>query len=130
MQYTATRNVRLVIAIALSMTMGGHWFLLQTVAWTGMLITYSRDANIVEAVSKTFDGAHPCPLCKTIKQGRDDERKKSPSVSLTKMDLKYLKPQGSPLAAPAFRPHSWPLLEQMALAIAHEPPVPPPRVGA
>jgi hypothetical protein len=56
-------------------TLGLHWAVLQTVAWTGMLFTYSRDASFKEALTKTFDGQHPCPLCKAIKQGRAEEKK-------------------------------------------------------
>ena len=59
----------------LVLSLGLHWALLQTVAWTGMLITYSRDASFKTAVAKTFDGEHPCPLCKAIKKGRAEEKK-------------------------------------------------------
>lgn len=59
----------------LVLSLGLHWALLQTVAWTGMLINYSRDASFREAISRTFDGQHPCPLCKAIKKGRADEKK-------------------------------------------------------
>ncbi len=57
----------------LVLSLGLHWALLQTVAWTGMLVTYSRDASFQDAVSKTFDGEHPCALCKVIKSGRAEE---------------------------------------------------------
>jgi hypothetical protein len=40
-----------------------------------MLVTYSRDASIFDAVSKTFDGEHPCKLCKEIQKGRGEEKK-------------------------------------------------------
>jgi hypothetical protein len=58
----------------LVLTLGLHWALLQTFAWTGMLITYARDASFKEAVAKTFDGQHPCALCKVIKKGRAEEK--------------------------------------------------------
>ncbi len=106
--------------------MGGHWLLLQTVAWTGMLLKYSQDANFAEAVSKTFDGEHPCPLCKKIKQARKSEQK-DPAPSLAKMDLKYPKPDGLAPVAPTFGFHSWPAFEEYALNAVHTPPVPPPR---
>jgi hypothetical protein len=56
--------------VVLVFCMGLHLALLQTVAWTGMLISYSRDGSFAEAVVKTFDGEHPCPLCKVIREGR------------------------------------------------------------
>jgi len=73
----------------LVLSLGLHWALLQTVAWTGMLISYSRDASFKEAVGKTFDGKHPCPLCKAIKKGRAEEKQqeKQQSKPVSKQDL-------------------------------------------
>ena len=58
----------------LVLSLGLHWALLQTVAWTGMLITYSKTDSLREAASKTFDGKHPCPLCKMVQAGRAKEK--------------------------------------------------------
>ncbi len=69
------------------MSLGMHWALLQTVAWTGMVISYSQRGPLQEAISMTFDGKHPCALCKAIQKGRADEQKRdsqqlNPSVKL------------------------------------------------
>jgi hypothetical protein len=56
------------------LSLGAHWALLQTVAWTGMVVSYSRDGFFAEAVSQTFDGKHPCRLCEVIQQGREEEK--------------------------------------------------------
>lgn len=45
-----------------------HLPLLQAVAWTGMLVKYSQNVSFVDAVEMTFDGDHPCPMCKAIKK--------------------------------------------------------------
>lgn len=66
--------LRFITGLLLVLVLGLHWALLQTVAWTGMIISYSRDASLSEAVSKTFDGEHPCAMCKMIKKGRADEK--------------------------------------------------------
>jgi len=66
--------IRFASVQVLVLSLGWHWALLQTVAWTGMIISYSRDASLSEAVSKTFDGEHPCAMCKMIKKGRADEQ--------------------------------------------------------
>ena len=60
---------------------------MQTVAWTGMAISYSQRAPLREALSKTFDGRHPCALCNAIQKGRAEEQKRdnqqlNPSVKL------------------------------------------------
>ena len=83
------RVFKLAVVPLLVLCLGLHWALLQTVAWTGMLIRYSQDRPLAEAVSDTFDGQHPCPMCEVIEQGREDERQEReqyPSKSGPKMD--------------------------------------------
>ncbi len=62
------RPTRILTWLMLVMLVGGHWGMLQVVAWTGMLIDYSQDATFAEAWDKTFDGEHPCAICKTVDQ--------------------------------------------------------------
>ena len=38
---------------ALVVSTGGHWAFLQVCAWTGMVISYSRNASLSEAISMT-----------------------------------------------------------------------------
>ena len=59
--------------------------LLQTVAWTSMFISYSRNAPLTEAVVKTFDGEHPCPLCLKIRESRQQEERQQKPALLTKI---------------------------------------------
>ncbi len=47
-----------------------QWMVIQGVAWTTMLIQFSKDGTLIEAVEKTFDGDHPCPLCCAVKEGQ------------------------------------------------------------
>jgi hypothetical protein len=70
----------LLAALALFVVAGGHWVVLQSVAWAGMLMSYSRTAPMSVAVAETFDGAHPCPLCKAVTAGRKSERRAPPMV--------------------------------------------------
>jgi hypothetical protein len=63
---------------------GGHWAVLQTIAWGQMLREYSQGSTIAEAVSKTFDGNHPCALCCKVKQGRQREEKVPATTKLDK----------------------------------------------
>ncbi len=67
--------VRFFTVLVLVFSLGLHWALLQTIAWTGMIVSYSQDASLKEALAKTFDGKHPCCLCKVVQQGRTDEKK-------------------------------------------------------
>jgi len=65
---------------------GGPWAFLQSVAWTGMLINYSREVSFAEAVTKTFDGKHPCRLCQKIETGKQGEKKASSTLTLKRQE--------------------------------------------
>ena len=64
------RLLQLAVACALILAVGAHWIVLQSVAWAGMVINYSQNAPLTVALQKTFDGAHPCKLCKVVEEGR------------------------------------------------------------
>ncbi|MBB5351814.1 hypothetical protein HNR46_002053 [Haloferula luteola] len=53
---------------------GGHWGVLQCVAWSKMLVDYSAQDGFFEGARKTFDGAHPCAMCQSIAKGRQSEQ--------------------------------------------------------
>ena len=119
------RIPRLAIVAALACSIGLHWGFLQSVAWVGMVVNYSQSGTVTEALTKTFDGKHPCPLCKAVAAGKAEEEKSDFTLELKK--LEYPPAQGRfDLVAPTqFR-----LLPQSGFsteALTHEPPVPPPR---
>src|SRR5262249_21396886 len=53
-----------------------HWAALQTAAWVGMAIDYSRADGLGVGLMKTFDGKHPCCLCRMISTEKKSERKR------------------------------------------------------
>jgi hypothetical protein len=53
------------------------------------VISYSQDAPIKEALAKTFDGKHPCPLCKEIAKGKQSEKKSASAPTGKKFDFLY-----------------------------------------
>jgi hypothetical protein len=119
--------LRIVTVFMLVLSLGLHWALLQTVAWTGMLITYAHDTSLQEAVTKTFDGQHPCPLCKVIEKGRADEKRQEqqPVKPGGKLDVGLTwQPTEFCFACPQDRP---PPLDLIGLSRADEPSKPPPR---
>lgn len=81
--------------MVLALSLGLHWAVLQTAAWAGMLVSYSRQASFAEAVAWTFDGQHPCRLCHLVREGRAAE--KAPDT-LPAMQVK-LDPAPLPAAA-------------------------------
>ncbi len=63
-------------ALAMFSIAGGHWAVLQSVAWVQMLGDYSqRTGSVAVAVTETFDGQHPCELCRQIQAAKANEHK-------------------------------------------------------
>ena len=72
------------MALALFLVTGGHWAMLQGVAWATMVKDFSRTGSLTLAVGKTFDGKHPCPMCKKIASARTIEEKAPLTVKIDK----------------------------------------------
>ena len=66
------RTVPLVLILVMT---GGHWMILQSVAWAKMLVDYSRHSSLKTAVEQTFDGRHPCGMCKMIQRAKQPTKK-------------------------------------------------------
>lgn len=115
------------LVLVLALSLGLHWALLQTVAWTGMLVRYAQTDSLAIAVSKTFDGDHPCPLCVAVEQGRAAERQqdKQATKSAPKLDPGLLEAAAFVVAEP---PRAWVSGEdQFAPPRNDDPPKPRPR---
>lgn len=52
-----------------------------------MVVNYSCQGSFKDAVSKTFDGKHPCPLCKLVREGKQNEQKPDSQLSVKKIDI-------------------------------------------
>ncbi len=71
----------------LFVSLNGHLALLQTLAWGNMLVDYSKQSSFSEAAKKTFDGEHPCKLCKVVSESKKQEEKKPLLKSEIKLDV-------------------------------------------
>jgi hypothetical protein len=58
-------------------------------AWVGMVVSYSRDALLKEALAKVFDGKHPCRLCREIAKGKQSEKKSASAPAGKKFEFLY-----------------------------------------
>ena len=76
--------VTTVMALALFLSAGGHWAMLQGVAWATMVRDFSRGSSVTSAMEKAFDGKHPCALCKKIAAERSHEEKAPLTVKAEK----------------------------------------------
>jgi hypothetical protein len=113
------------VVIALVLTTGLHWATLQTVAWAAMLANNLRYESLTEAVSQTFDGEHPCCMCKAIAAAKKSGQKTELALSVQKFEYPPAT-ETLVLVAPT-RFHLLPQASFSAEVLTHEPPVPPPR---
>jgi len=81
------RLTKLLLVLALTLSLGAHWLALQSVAWVGMVVNFSQTAPFHEAINKTFDGRHPCALCKMVREGKAKEQKQDALKTMTKQDM-------------------------------------------
>jgi hypothetical protein len=131
---TARRRFRLAGAalalLAMLLASGSHWIALQGLAFGRMIVRYAQDAPLAEAVARTFDGKHPCPLCHAVQEGRQNEEKKRSTFGpQSRLELGL---PGTAVAAPRWNvsaqdrpaapPRHW-------HARAEAPPKPRPRAG-
>jgi len=112
--------------IALLAVNGAHWVTLQTVAWTAMFTQNLRTGSLEDALTRTFDGRHPCCLCKQITAAKKSESKTEFSFSLRKLEFASEKIiiTLTPPAQFSFLSHS----DARASGLVLEPAVPPPRL--
>jgi hypothetical protein len=78
---------KILILFTLLALTGGQWAVLQSAAWAGMLVSNLRKASIPTALSQTFDGQHPCPMCMAIQQGKKSEKKTEAVVKATQIEF-------------------------------------------
>lgn len=117
----------MLLVAALAISIGLHWVLLQSVAWVGMVVSYAQSAPLGEALSKTFDGQHPCKICKVVKEGKKSEKQQEFQKSAAKIDF-FLARSLVKIFPPVVAPSRAPMCVEMS-ALIFSPPVPPPRTA-
>lgn len=93
-----------------------------------MVVRYSQRCSITQAVAQTFDGEHPCDLCKHIQQSKesDQPQREAPSIS-KKIDLRLM--CAARMIFPPAKFDFQPVRDAVASTRAEPPPVPPPRLA-
>src|SRR5688572_14692289 len=106
---------------------GGHWAMLQSVAWLGMAVRFSQDEPLLPALQKTFSGTHPCTLCKAVSHGVKTEKEQKIQKVESKFD--FFCSKIAPVLDVPLPQARTPHLETGFAARVDSPPVPPPRLG-
>jgi hypothetical protein len=113
------------LVFALVLTLGFHWAWLQTAAWTTMLASNLRTHSWSESVARTFDGAHPCCLCRAIAAAKQTEKKSEASAPVFKLD--FLLPADRFFFSPPAPESAFSQTPLVAVALPSSPPSPPPK---
>ena len=87
----------------------------------------SQQDSLTVAVAKTFDGEHPCQLCHTVKEGRQEEQKKQARTTIAKLDAVLAPAIQIPLRPEA--PHVFLSVAQWLREVSLSPLTPPPRAA-
>lgn len=128
--HVRTLAFRLLAVICALHVSGAHWVALQTVAWTGMLVSRSQESSVQQAVETTFDGEHPCALCHVVEEGQKQQRE-TETVPLVEhlAKLSFLRPQGVALPLPSEASVDYRGMIESGGLRAETPPTPPPRLA-
>lgn len=110
----------------LALFLGLHWVALQSMGWATMLVTRSQTAGLGAAVRTTFDGEHPCEVCRLVSEGRKAEKQAPVVFKVTKIEAAMdastaVLPPAPPVARVAMG------VELPPTAARGAPPLPPPR---
>jgi hypothetical protein len=116
---------RVFVVFALVATLGVHWVLLQTVAWTTMLASNLQSGSLHDAMTKTFDGEHPCCLCKAIAAAKKSEQKNQITFEKQKLDFTPTEKNLVLIAPSRLEPPTQ--KDCSSESVPRKPPTPPPR---
>jgi len=62
------------LGLSLALLLGWNSTVLQGLAWCSMVVTYGQQAPLKTAVAWTFDGRHPCQLCRLAPKTASSEQ--------------------------------------------------------
>ena len=119
------KSGHVLLIVALLSASGTHWLVLQSVAWTTMLASNLRTSSLGEALERTFDGRHPCRLCRQIARDRQDEKKTEFRSETRQLEFIYTTPAFIFETPPP--PGDFCAVPDLVDCLPHAPPVPPPR---
>ena len=122
------RLAQILMIFIVACSSSSHLAVMQAVAWTGMFVENVQVHRLDEAVSRTFDGAHPCGLCEVIQEAQGDrgDRDHAPSLNVQVLDLKLVALEALRIVPPAPErlPVGW--IDSRSADRGDRPPVPPP----
>jgi hypothetical protein len=120
------KQIGLALALAAVFSLaGGHWLVLQAVAWAQMTVEYSQEQGLAAGLEKTFSGKSPCKLCRKVQEGRQQEEHLPALVKAEKKAEVLLEDSPLPAVFRASSPFSYPPAPAAAFDSRREAPLPP-----
>jgi hypothetical protein len=116
----------LFLIITLLAATDAQWIVLQSVAWAGMIVSYSEKAPLKMALAETFDGKHPCPLCKAIAAAKKSGQKNEYTLQFKKLEFPPA-PENVVLVRPSHFQLLPAAINVFAESLIPKPLLPPPR---
>ena len=92
-----------------------------------MIIDYSKRGSLCQAVAQTFDGAHPCSLCRVVNGAKSNEKKSDLQPLTPKID--FICAKGMAAVVRAFIDFEYVSVDFSFFEILRSPPFPPPRTS-
>ena len=117
----------IVCALAIFLSSGGHWAILQSVAYTRMVVAFAQQDSLGTAVRKAFDGQHACSLCPKIRDGYNKQRQTPQTVQVDRLP-EFVSPSSGVLLFTHTRGLDIPFVRSFYTHFSPAPPTPPPRV--
>ena len=118
--------------VAICFVIGGHWAVLQGIAWSRMVVDYTTHAHsLVTGVERTFSGNHPCPMCCKIADERQKQERSPQNLDMEKKGSDFIPSDAAAVAPPcrndfAYFPGEALLSPQWVVS----PPLPVPKRGS
>jgi hypothetical protein len=119
------RLTHLIVLGAFIFSCGGHWYVLQGIAWINMIHQYSQFVPLSEAVSMTLSGKYPCRICQAIAEKKQSENNQL--LPLDKYEKKFFPPVVMAAAGPSVAALEYPTISERLSTRSEAPPTPPPR---
>ena len=114
--------------LAIFVSIGGHWAVLQSVAYTRMLLEFAQHDSWCTAMKKTFDERYACPLCPKIRDGYNRQHHAPPSLDGMHQPEFLAPSSGLVFSSPEIAAEIA-LISSRATDFSNAPPTPPPRVA-
>jgi hypothetical protein len=114
--------------LAIFISAGGHWAVLQSIAYTRMLVEFAEQDSWCTAVKKTFDERYACPLCPKIRDGFNKEQKIPSSLSEVHQP-EFLPESNTLIFLPPVVIADVASVSSRPIDFPNAPPKPPPRAG-